>query len=300
MAPWQMSIAVSTAKAILPFQRELRQIKRAIVPPRMGVNHQWALTGALEQVAALKAAGVDVTGRRVLEIGSGWYPVAPLIYRLAGARIVHLADAHRLLHSRNVLAALAFVGERADQIEAALGVPAQEVRSALTPPPGLDFEALLAWLGFSYVAPYDPAQAPVVDVVFSHTVFEHIAPADLEGLLAALKPRLAPGGALCHGIDHTDHRSNTDPRLSPIDFLRYSDTVWRLFCINPQDYTNRLRRSDYLALFRRAGYAVVSDTSYPSERARADLDRLPLWGRFREMDREDLCITWSLMVAKPV
>ena len=34
----------------------------------------------------------------LLEIGSGWIPVAPLVYRIAGAREVILSDQHRLLH----------------------------------------------------------------------------------------------------------------------------------------------------------------------------------------------------------
>jgi SAM-dependent methyltransferase len=300
MAPWQVSIALSTAKAVMPFQDGLRQIKRAVVPPRMGGQHQSALTGALEQVAALKAAGVPVAGRRVLEIGAGWYPVAPLIYRLAGACSVLLADAHRLLHPRNVLAALDFVRERAPQIQAALGISADEIDKALRPPAGLDFEALLQWLGFAYAAPFDIETCPTVDIVFSHTVLEHISPEGLFDFFNQIKTKLAPGGAVCHGVDHSDHRANTDPKLSDIDFLRYSDTVWRLLCINPQDYTNRLRRSDYLALFERTGYQVLSDTSYQSDKARASLAGLPLKGRFRDMDPTDLCTTWSLLVAKPV
>lgn len=300
MSPWQMNVVVNSAKALMPFQAQLRHLKRTVLPTRMGYVHDLALQGALEQVEAIQAAGVAVRDARVLEIGSGWYPVAPLVFRAAGARRVYLTDMHRLLHPRTLRAAMAFVGQRADKIAAALGVSAEAVRTSLDAPLDLDFAGLLDWLGFSYIAPFDIAQGPEIDIAYSHTVLEHIPPEGLAGLFAGLKGKLAPGGVMSHGIDHTDHRANQDPTLSTIDFLRYSEGAWKLFCFNPQDYTNRLRHPDYLKLIGEAGFEILHEHRYFSPEADADARRLPLWGRFAQMDQEDLATTWSLLIARPL
>lgn len=300
MPPWQWTVAVNSAKAMAPFQGELRQLKRVLTPSRMGEKYDAEVVpGALEQIAAIKAQGVQVNGARALEIGAGWYPVAPLVYRAAGARHVVLTDVHRLLHPRTLAAAVAFVRGQADRLAAALDVPVAGIRERLRPPPDLGFADTLAWLGLSYEAPYDVARGPEVDIVFSHTVLEHIPPEDLAALARALRGKISPHGVMCHGVDHTDHRSHRDHGLSRIDFLRYSDAVWRWFCINPQDYTNRLRHPDYVQLFADAGFELRHESRYISAEVEAELPSLPLWGRFAQMSRRDLATTWSLMLLAP-
>lgn len=300
MPPWQWTVAVNTAKAITPFQAQLRQLKRSLTPSRMGEKYgAEVLPGALEQIAALKAQGVAIRGARVLEIGTGWYPVAPLVYRAAGARRVVLTDAHRLLHPRTLAAAAAFVHDQADHLAAELDIPAEEIRAVLRPPPDLGFEDALEWLGLSYEAPYDIASGPEVDVVFSHTVLEHIPPDAIAAMFRALRGKISPGGMMCHGVDHTDHRRGQDASLGLIDFLRYSDSTWRWLCLNPQDYTNRLRHPDYVKLMREAGFDVRHEHRFVSPKVEDQLPSLPLWGRFAQMDRLDLATTWSMLLAAP-
>jgi len=301
MPPWQWTVAVNSAKAMAPFQAELRQIKRVLTPSRMGDKYETQVVpGSLEQIAALATQGVSVKGAQVLEIGTGWYPVAPLVYRAAGAARVVLTDAHRLLHRHTVKAAAAFVHGQADRLSAALNVPAADIRAQLEPPPDLGLAEMLDWLGLSYEAPYDVARGPNFDIAFSHTVLEHISPKILAGLFGALRGKISRDGMMCHGVDHTDHRCNSDQSLSMIDFLRYSDATWRCFCINPQDYTNRLRHPDYVKLLADAGFEVRYEHRYISPEVEAELPTVPLWGRFAEMDRRDLATTWSLILAAPV
>jgi len=300
MPPWQWTVAVNSIKAMAPFQGELHRLKRVLAPSRMEEKYDTQVVpGALEQIAAIEAHGVRVKGARVLEIGAGWYPVAALVYRAAGARSVALTDAHRLLHPRTLAAATAFVHDRADRLSAALGVPAAEIRAGLQPPAGLGLAETLDWLGLSYEAPYDVTRGPEVDIVFSHTVLEHIPPPILAALFRDLRGKISPHGMMCHGVDHTDHRSNHDQSLSQIDFLRYSDAAWRWFCINPQDYTNRLRHPDYVKLLADAGFEVRREHRYVSAGIAADLASTPLWGRFAQMDPRDLATTWSLLLAAP-
>src|SRR4030095_6401923 len=94
--PWQLKFLRSSAFALLPGSTWLRTIKRKFVPYPVQLD---ALTfdNAFEMIAMLDRAGVHPRGRVVLEVGSGWWPIIPLMMRLAGARRVYLVDTQRLL-----------------------------------------------------------------------------------------------------------------------------------------------------------------------------------------------------------
>lgn len=107
---------------------------------------------------------------------------------------------------------------------------------------------------------------------------------------------------MCHLIDNSDHWQHKDRSLSRVDFLRYRDEslVWRLAQINPQAYQNRLRHSDYRAMFADAGFALLFEAGEPDQTCLSDLRTLPLAPRFASYAREDLAILSSLfVVAKP-
>jgi hypothetical protein len=291
---WQAVCAVNTAKACVPFQTQLRALRRRYRPPRTGPQHESVVSGAADHIAALEAAGLELRGARILELGSGWFPILPLILRAAGAAHVHVTDVHRLADGATLAEAGRFVEARAAQIARRLGIPEEDVRrvaSAARGPGG--FETRLAAAGLSYTAPFDARDVPPVDAVVSQTVFEHIPPHVLEELLASLAQGLPKGAVMSHGIDNTDHRANADRRLSRFDFLRYSDAAWRLLCLNPQDYTNRLRHSDYMRLFEATGFDPVPYKSHVSRRALDAPVMAKLAPRFAGKAPEDLVTAWS-------
>ncbi|WP_349512223.1 hypothetical protein [Erythrobacter sp. NFXS35] len=257
------------------------------------------LDGIFEQVAMIRAAGGRIAGARVLEIGSGWIPVAPLIYRIAGAREVILSDQHRLLHPRSVQAAAAFLRQRAGRLASELGVPEARVSEVLEVPLQGSLDAMLDALGLCYAVPLNgDTLKGEIDIAYSHTVLEHIPPAALAEIFALVRDRLGKGGLFCNGIDNSDHRRSYDEELSIVDFLRYSDVTWKMQCINPQDYTNRLRHSDYLDLLDDAGFRLLDTQVYVAQDALASIEPQKLPPRFRNKSAEDLCTTWSLMLAR--
>lgn len=297
---WQIDCAVNTAKALLPFQDRLRGLKHQILPPRPGPNHRTVLSGGMDHVNALRRQGFDMAGAHVLELGSGWFPIIPLMLHLVGAERVFLTDAHRLMNRHTVTQAVAFLLDNRDTLAEWLDVPTGTIAEGLTYPENSDVDALLDRFGFTYTVPFDAAtDMPPVDAVVSQTVFEHIPPAVLGRILRAMRDSLRPGGLMSHGIDNTDHRAHHDPRLTDFDFLRYSDRVWPMLCINPQDYTNRLRHSDYIVLFKDAGLEIVEENTVTGSRAVGQVMDLPLSDRFSARPPQDLAVAWTHLVARP-
>lgn len=298
---WQVDCVINTAKWLLPFQEPLRRAKHFLSPPTLTHAHDLVLAGAFEHISALEQVGFDLDGKTVLEIGSGWFPILPLMLRVAGARRIYVTDMHRLLDGRNLQAAANFLLQNKGNISDRLVLQPDLVERALACPPDLGFEETLEWFGFAYVVPFDTSryhQITDLDLVVSHTVMEHIPREVIVDIFAKIKLMLNPNGLMMHGIDHTDHRSHRDRNLSTFDFLRYSDRFWNLLCLNPQDYTNRLRHSEYMAIMRDLGYDTVYSYTYVDKKLIDQVMRVPLWGRFRNMEPKDLATSWSHIVAR--
>jgi predicted fused transcriptional regulator/phosphomethylpyrimidine kinase len=69
----------------------------------------------------------------------------------------------------------------------------------------------------------------------------------------------------------SDHFQHQDKSISSINFLRYSDEEWEKIAGNQFAYCNRMRASDYLALFREAGFDVLRMETQKDEEARQSL-----------------------------
>lgn len=299
MLKWQRRIAANSVKACVPFQSHLRKLKHSIKSPVPGRHHELVLDGIFEQIAMIRQAGGQIEGARVLEIGSGWIPVAPLIYRIAGAREVILSDQHRLLHPRSVQAAADFLLKRASRIASELGVDQARVSDVLDVPMQGGLDAMLDALGLEYIVSLNAETLKgKIDLAYSHTVLEHIPPEALIEIFALVRDRLGKDGKFCNGIDNSDHRRSYDDDLPIVDFLRYSEFIWKMQCINPQDYTNRLRYSDYLALLAAADFRLLDSQVHVARDALAKIRTQELPERFRGKSAEDLCTTLILMLAR--
>jgi hypothetical protein len=301
MSDWRILLAKNCIKAAVPFKNEARALRARLTGGRVPEYQTSVIDGAYQQTGALREAGISLKDKRALEIGSGWHPILPLMYRLAGCAHVTMTDVHRLMQASNIRAAVAFLRARKLSIMRDLPVSDEDFEKVLGVDLRGNLEDMLISLGLSYRVVRNGWQhIKPVDIIFSHTTLEHIEPALLKKIFMDARHHLRADGVMCHGIDHTDHRANNDNKLSRIDFLRYSDDVWKMLCIDPQDYTNRLRHSDYVKLFADTRFEILHMESGENERMAADAGLLPLWGRFATMEMSDLSNAWTSFIVRPI
>jgi SAM-dependent methyltransferase len=297
---WQTDIALNSVKAFLPFQSVLRSLKRRWRPHAVDrPNSEFAVLQALEQIRDLSSARVCIDHAEILDLGSGWNPTAPLVLVAAGAARVHLTDIERLLDAETLRATAVFLLERGAAVARALGISEALLRERLDPGTDHALEPLLKRLNLTYSVPFDSATAPAVDLIVSRTTLEHIPPETLLRLYGDFQRCLRPGGAMAHIIDNSDHREHRDKRLSRIDFLRYPASTWRLLCLNKQDYCNRLRHSDHIALIRAAGFRIELERAEIDEKAAIEATRMRLAEEFRGKQPRDLAVITSHVIARP-
>jgi SAM-dependent methyltransferase len=298
---WYLVAMLNTMKQMLPLQAQLRAAKRKFIPYSTDIDAH-TLDQGLDQVAALIEDGMSLQGKRLLELGTGWQPVIPLLFSLAGCREVMMVDAQRLMDAASFSGVCRKLTAYADVIGKRLGLAPEWVAGTLTEASAAPFDQALARLRLKYVAPCDARHTGLadgaIDVVTSRAVLEHIRPHILEELFCEFRRILAPDGKMCHVVDNSDHWRQVDPSISFANFLQYSDRVWALAGINPLDYMNRLRHSDYVALLARTGFEVCIDRSEPHAETLRSLSSLKLAARFGSKSPEDLAIINSLLVAR--
>lgn len=256
----------------------------------------------------LASMGFALDGKRCLEIGTGHLPVAPVAFYLLGAAEVVTVDLHRRLNASltaSMLGRLQY--ERLAELYAGL-VPPERLRERLDHLRSLDgrpVPEILDEIGIHYEAPGDAARMPdpdgSFDLSFSMTVLEHVTPVALRDLLTEARRLLGPDGYAAHLIDPSDHFAHQDPRITRINFLRFSRTEWKRVGGNEFSYCNRLRAPQLERAFTEAGLRIERCDRTVDEPSKAALESgFPVHPDFEKFSATDLCTTELEVYARPL
>lgn len=252
------------------------------------------LVHALDHLRFAKKSGLP-TSFKSLEIGTGWYPVVPLSFYLAGSKHVTSIDLNRLMTKDSLCDCIEafqralkegkleqfqefFRSERIEQLQMI------DCRA-------MDEESLMLILNFEYRvgdarALKDAADA--YDMIHSNNVFEHIYPQVLKEILQEFKRVLKPEGIMSHFIDMSDHFAHLDSSITIYNFLRYSEATWARIdnSVQPQ---NRWRLSDYEQLYKELDFTITEKEYRPGEPEA--LAQTELHADFAHRDKEDLAVS---------
>ncbi|HLW01565.1 MAG TPA: class I SAM-dependent methyltransferase [Ktedonobacterales bacterium] len=252
----------------------------------------YPLTVFHRHVTALEPLRGNLAGADVLEIGPGGNVGFALLALLAGAHSAACLDVAPLQQRETPELYATLVKTAATFPDTYLVDPALLER-ARQDPDALARELLAR---VTYHAPMDLARNSLpdasLDVICSHTCFEHFA--DPTGAAIQIARLLRPGGVTSHQIDLRDHRDFDHP----LEFLAYSETLWRLSTSHmPNAVRTRWRASQYRAAFEKQGLEVVYQEVVHqitvTEQMRRRFAR-----RFRKLSLEDLGILSLLLVAR--
>ena len=266
---------------------ELRHVEKTVDSK---VADDWlVLAGQLRELE------VPIAGAEMVEIGTGWFPVFPLCFALAGARACHTYDLNRHLSATLTRRAIERIGlhlRRIADVSNARVVDVERRYAALRDMSGIN-EALQS-LGVHYHAPADASATELppssVDVVFSNSVLEHVTPGALRAIFAESRRILKTGGLAIHSANCGDHYAYFDHSITAINYLRYSAREWR-FWDNAMLYQNRLRPVDFLNIAAKEQLEIVLSRYTPKPKLMALLPSMPIAPEFSRYAPEELCST---------
>ena len=302
---WKIKGVIQGVLARLPAGQSLNDLMQASLGGRRNLQHHVDAKVTKDWVVHaenLRNAGVGLAGARLVEIGSGWIPVLPLCFSIAGARETLTFDLTRHLDAEATLATLRALERHVPAIAAAAGVAEDEARARwqrLCAARGVD--ELLALAGITYRAPADATRTGLpdasVDIVISNSVLEHVPDAVLDPLMEEGRRVLKPGGVSIHNVNCGDHYAYFDRNITPIHYLRFGAAEWRWWN-NDILFQNRLRPRDFLASAERVGLELVVVFQRPRKELLDQLAQLPIAPEFRHYPPEELCTTSVDFIAR--
>ncbi len=231
------------------------------------------------------------------EFGAGWDLITPLLYRALGVGHQTLVDIRPNLRYEVIEHTLHQLESHRASLEREAG-QALDLSFGPVPSSLADLERL----GIRYLAPCDARStglaAASFDFASSTFTLEHIPPADIALILGETRRLLRPGAVTSSSIDMQDHYSFMDLSISVYNYLKFSDSTWRIIN-SPIHYQNRLRCSDHEALFLAAGFDICERRLQgPSAEDEQTLAGIQLARRFTGYETDDLGVRAATFVAR--
>lgn len=241
-------------------------------------------------------ANLDPDGKAIVEIGTGWDAINPLMLSLFGARIVYTYDHVRHLRFDLAMNVVRQIKNVLPQIVEISGADAAELELRLQQLLATrSLDELLKAARIVYVAPGDGAEtglpAHSVDVVYSYAVFEHVPESVIAAITDEARRVLVPGGLALHHIGLHDHYIHVDGSISKVNFLQYPEWAWNLFVQNKISYHNRMREPQFLKIFAEHGARVQKKTSDMDPADLEAVKRMRVDSRFAAFTPEELAVT---------
>lgn len=202
----------------------------------------------------------QIRGMRHLDLGTGWHPTIPLLFQKIGLRDQILADVTALTTSDTFVDALA-------QTERILNNPQHPAQNFFTNEKfpavshGANLTKLLNDFSMSYHAPYFEwagSAGEVVDLVTCTQVLMHVERPILDDCFKLIYGVLKPGGIFMAPVHLFDIYSNSDPKISIYNHLRYSRKFWKKVISSDIMTFNRHKSPDYRQALEGAGFEILT------------------------------------------
>jgi len=227
------------------FEQKVAQIRRHIENYLLG-------QAKYESGSSGEGLTKSLENARVLELGTGWYPVVPIGLYLCGAAEIWTLDivSQCRLDRIKYLLTLFLTYAREDRFSQLLPfVDSHRISTLeeLVSSSDQRGEELLKEMNI-YMLLGDSRniqmQSTTIDLFVSNNVLEHIPKQSLVGIFQEFRRLGSEKAVMSHNIDMGDHHSYVDQSITKYNYRRYNKYVWWLFN-NSINYQNRLCVSDY-------------------------------------------------------
>ena len=306
---WKLKSAIQNTLSLLPSSASYAayyQVQRRFGGLRQ-VNPTINLRAGVETWQQIAEQNYDPVDRVFFEVGTGRATIVPLAYWLMGAKQVITVDANPYVKAELIDEHVRYIATHQAEIENIFGslLDRQRFTKLLDLSHNkFDLEEFFALCQIKYLAPTDASDTNLavdsIDFHTSFTVFEHIPPEVLRRILNEGNRIIKDGGLFVHRIDYSDHFSHSDPTISAINFLQYSDEEWNKYAGNRYMYMNRLRHDDFIDLFKSVGHSIVEAKTYISHRSQKLLqnEEIILDPQFEAKPEDILSIASSWIISQ--
>ncbi|MCP9236154.1 class I SAM-dependent methyltransferase [Lewinella sp. JB7] len=307
MANWLLKAAVQKTISYLPFKERVNFFFQKYITRGVDLTDEhfgYKLDAARDHVRYFRKYGQTPAAQaRVLELGTGWYPIVPAALFLVGfERIVSVDIRNWMTAERQVIALRKLLayhddGRLATYLPGVLTDRLTVLRELCKTPESLTVDQISSRIRLdARVMDATRLDFPDdhFDLICSNNTFEHVYPKVLARILGEFKRVVKPNGVMSHFVDLSDHFAHLDSSINIYNFLRFSHRQWAMLdnSIQPQ---NRLRWPDYLAMYAALGIPVREQEVRPGNLA--NLRSVPVHADIGPYPDEELAISHGYLVS---
>ena len=262
------------------------------------------ITHARDHFRYLTETAGEKEERTILELGTGWYPVIPILFYLTVPCRVISVDIQQWMTRQTQLDTIRKFREwrergLLDDLQEAIDDRRwEQLMNLLRNPDDHDKEEINRMIGLTPLVG-DARNLPIgedsIDFICSNNTFEHIPGEVLKNILVEFKRVLHPAGVMSHFIDMSDHFAHFDPRITIYNFLKFSAKTWGILDNNIQPQ-NRMRYRDYREMYRETGFPVSREEIRKG--SLQELEKVKVHPEFSHYSKKELAISHAYMITQ--
>jgi SAM-dependent methyltransferase len=250
----------------------------------------------------------DFSTIQCLELGTGRFPIVPIIFYLHGVKEIYSIDVVPFLTLENIKQTLAvfrsFYIEKKNIWDKYLSDIEEDKLACLeklwSDTSSLTINSFCSTINLTVKiedARKTAFKDSSIDFISSNNTLEHIYPEILEGILIEFYRILKTDGIMSHFIDMTDHFAHFDKSITVYNFLKFSERTWRMLDNNilPQ---NRMRQIHYEDLYKKLNIPTIEIKKFDGDENL--IESKQIHEHFAELSKSELAVTHSYMVTKKV
>lgn len=307
MSKWIIKALVQKSISYLPYSQRINYFfqKHVTRGVRLSDEHfGLKMQHAREHHHYLLTFGGEHANRTILELGTGWYPVIPLLFFLTGSGKVISVDIQKWMTRETLQITLLKFREWRERgllDEELPGIDEQRwerLMDVCQNPSAYNLDQINELIGLESLV-QDARNLNIkgdsVDFICSNNTFEHIPAEILSAILREFNRVIKPGGLMSHFIDMSDHFAHFDSRITIYNFLKYSEKKWDFIdnSIQPQ---NRMRFRDYKEMYKELGLPVSEDIIRKGDTEA--LKRVKIHSEFSGYSDEELAISHATIISR--
>jgi hypothetical protein len=238
-------------------------LKRATGRWRTQLSPEFLRQRIRSKAATFKRIGLRLSGH-VVEQGTGWYGLDPVLFYLGGATRIDTYDTSPWLNRDLFLGSVRSCLANLDDLRSWIDVDAEIVlerseslRELLAKEESKPLFDLLRMVNTNYVCTRSMNRPELpeggVDFFYTDSVLQRMELADLHALLTEVHRFLREGGTNYHVVDCKDFHAIANATIPECWYLTISDGLYNAMTSKYVNYQNRLRMPEFLRIFKEAG-----------------------------------------------
>lgn len=307
VSKWKLKAVVQKCISFMPMREQLNFLFQKHVTHGVDLTDEhfgFKVGHACDHIHYFRKYGSPGPGKKILELGTGWYPVVPIFMFLTKSGMVTSLDIRSWMTRERQLNTISklvewdetgkldeysgsFDDERWAKLVHIHENPAQYTMD--------DINNIILFKPLLKDAANTGLPDNEFDLICSNNTFEHIHANVLEDILNEFKRLIKPGGVMSHFIDMSDHFAHFDEKINVYNFLKYSKKTWKCIDnrIQPQ---NRFRLTDFVALYQKLNIPITEDKVFEGDMNK--LEEIRINKDFDKYSPTELAVTHAYLVSK--